>query len=459
MGDIVNSRGLEPEVRERVTQAAKNIFDKINMKYRSSLLAGFGLVRGDSFEGVLSAQHNAPQIIQDIIKVFYRVDKTLVRICAVMGELTITSSDRNEVDGPAFITIMEELTKLKERESDHWMQISFEIGTLEQPLIRSQLDMLSVLTERWTEKQREICWTAEEIEAQEAYPKDIEKKQELYRLITNRINVVPSVVKKQLAAASYDVYRRAWSGITEYLANIDEYALGVNITPQKSYLTFLNLGQRKIKQHHHQDAIPLLEKSLEMAKQGEINNQQLILIYITLAEAYSETSMYKKADAAIQSAQTLQLSMPKSQWSLDLLVEQARAYYKKMNYHDAKTTLENALSVAGDILNPSAPDWGTLYSNLALLHDESQDYTSALAYYEKALGANAYIEHSEINHAITLHNMAGCLHKLNDYDRAVNTIEKALQIFNANLPQNHKYIIDARALMNILKEHQKGESP
>ena len=224
MGDIINSRGLEPEIRERVTQAAKNAFDKINTEYSRSLLATFGLVRGDSFEGVLLTQYLAPQIILDIIKAFYRVEKTLVRISAVVGELTITSPDRNEVDGPAFTQVMDDLARLKQRGSAHWMQVSFDIGlSLGQALLSSQLELLATLTEKWTDKQREACWVAEEIEGQKAYPKETAKKHELYKLVANKLNSTSAVAKKHLVAASYDAYRQAWDGICLFLAEIDEY--------------------------------------------------------------------------------------------------------------------------------------------------------------------------------------------------------------------------------------------
>ena len=36
MGDIINSRSLDDEVREKVTQAAKIAFDRINSRYRGS---------------------------------------------------------------------------------------------------------------------------------------------------------------------------------------------------------------------------------------------------------------------------------------------------------------------------------------------------------------------------------------------------------------------------------------
>jgi len=328
MGDIINSRGLSDEARIRVTQAAKSVFDRISTRYRGSFMAELGMVRGDSFECVLLSQHLAPQIVQDIIKAFYRVEKTLVRIAVVMGQVTVASSDRNEVDGPAFADVMKALAKIKERGSNHWLQVSFDINTLGQSLISSQIELITALTTRWTDKQQEICWVAEEIEGNEDYPKDTTKKQELYKLVANKLDSTTAVVKKQLNAAFYDTYRQAWDGLAEYFASLDEYATDNNKSiMESSYLPYYNLGKRKIAQLNYTDALPLLEKAIKLAvEELETNNQQLIPIYICLAEAYTETSRYEKAEGAIQAALTLQSLMPKSKQYLEILEEQGRIY-------------------------------------------------------------------------------------------------------------------------------------
>jgi len=455
MGDIINSRGLEPEVRERVTQAAKSAFERINTKYRGAFLADFGMVRGDSFEGVLLTSHYAPQIMMDIVKVFYRVEKTLVRISAVIGQLTVTSSDRNEVDGPAFESVMAALAKLKERGSTHWMQVSFDVGTLGQSLVNSQIELLTALTEKWTDKQREICWIAEEIEEQEAYPKDSAKKQELYKLIANKQNSTSAVVKKQLNAASYDVYRQAWDGFTSFLVEIDEITIDNKTPAQISYVSYLNVAYRKIGQHLFKEALPLLENALIFAKKelGD-NDAQLLQIYNYLAQSYIETLMYEEAEAVIDDALSLQNEFPKSTQYILLLDTHSHLLHKKGNPQEAKKILEVAMESAKNILNATHLQWGTLYNNFASILFSMSDYSEAIIYYEKAFSVGGDL----IDVAVGLSNIALCYVKMEKYDEAISSAEEALNVFELNLPPNHKYIIDTKWLLAAIEEKsQKGE--
>jgi len=118
-GDIIESKEMDSEVRELVARTAKDVLNQINTDYMDYILADFGLVRGDAFEGVLLTQQQAPKIIQEIIKAFYCVEKTKVRVSVVLGQLTIISSDRNEVDGSAFHRAFANIDKMKEQKNNH----------------------------------------------------------------------------------------------------------------------------------------------------------------------------------------------------------------------------------------------------------------------------------------------------------------------------------------------------
>jgi hypothetical protein len=216
MGDIINSRDIDEEMRNIVKQTAVNAFKRINTDYNDKLMAPFGLVRGDAFEGVLLTQHNATQVVQDIIKTFYSANKTAVRICVVLGELTVTSHDRNETDGPAFHKALDILEEIKKKRSKHWLQVSFDVGVYGKPLIDSNLTLLSALTEQWTDKQREIAWA-------------IEEHNNSQKAVAELFGVASSVVNRQLKAAKYDVYRQAWNSLAEHLVMIDEFTVTQNV--------------------------------------------------------------------------------------------------------------------------------------------------------------------------------------------------------------------------------------
>ncbi len=208
VGDIVGSRELPTEVRIALTLELKSIFGYINTKYADNIVADFGLVRGDAFEGIMYSQADAPAIIQMLIKRLYNIDKTRIRICTVMDYLTVVSSDRNESDGAAFYKATAELDNLKQSDNGHWFQVSFLTSTFAQPLVNSLIELMSALTSRWTDKQREIVWAMEDCNNQQ-------------KIAALKLGLAKSVVKKQLAAAHYDAYYNAWRGIERFIFNFE----------------------------------------------------------------------------------------------------------------------------------------------------------------------------------------------------------------------------------------------
>ena len=209
VGDIVNSRSIDNEVRNEITLQAKDTFERINSEYSDCLLAQFSMVRGDSFEGVLSKRYSsATKIVQDIIKAFYRVERTVVRICIALGELSFVSSTLNETDGPAFHKAVDILTMMKKTGNSHWLQVSIDINGIESPLIHSYMELLSALTRRWSDKQREVVWAVQE---NKGYQKAVGEK----------FGIAYSVVSRQLKVANYEIYCNAWDNLTEYLTRIE----------------------------------------------------------------------------------------------------------------------------------------------------------------------------------------------------------------------------------------------
>ncbi len=209
VGDIINSKEIvEPEKREAILRAARSVFSSINAHYRDALLADFGVVRGDGFEGVLTDERHVPQIIRRIIEGLYAAERTCVRIAAVTGELSVISGDRNECDGPAFHRALELLEALKRKKSRHWMQVAYDSDSQAQPLIDSLLGLMSVLTGGWTEKQRDIVWAME--------------KHHIIKSVASQLGIKPSVVSKQLRAANHEEYRMAWESLEIYLRSTGE---------------------------------------------------------------------------------------------------------------------------------------------------------------------------------------------------------------------------------------------
>jgi len=446
VGDIVGSREFPPEIRKKVARAADNIFSRINNDYSGSLMTDFGIVRGDAFEGVLLAQYQSPKIVQDIIKAFYRAEKTMVRISVVLGQLTVTGSDRNDVDGPAFHTALDELARMKETKSKHWLQVSFIVGALAQPLVDSQLGLLVALTRGWTDKQQETVWATE---AYDGYRKDVARK----------LGVPPSVVSKQLKAAHYDIYRGAWEGLTNYLINIDEYIIEDRRIGEKSYMSYFNIASYKMRnQHNYNDAIPFLEKSLAKAKQdlGEVD-PQLIQIYNSLALAYSRYKQFGKSKEAITESLRLQDSLPKTHLRYaETLAAKAEIYHESGVFKQAEKYYKEALKFASDTLNNEARFFIEVYKNLASLYIKFDKYDQAMPICLKALaGIDVNDEANSINYATILENIAMCHYQFGDFKQATTYWKDALKVYESNLPANHEKITGIKLALSEMGQ-QKG---
>jgi len=438
IGDIVNSQELAPDVRERAVQAAKEAFHRINTKYIDTLIMTFDMVRGDAFEGVMLTQHHAPQIIESIIKAFYRPEKVTVRISVVLGELTKIGSGRNDIDGPAFHEALSRLEKMRETKNTHWLQVSFVTGSPAQPLVDSLLAQLTALTWRWTDKQREIVWA-------------MESHGEQRKIVARQLGVSLPVVSKQLAAAHYGVYCGAWEGLTDYLANLDEYTSFDRAGAEKSYVSYFNAAVRKFEQSNYVEALPLIQKSLDSAKSELNENDPLFIpIYNKLADIYISAKEHAGAEAALEESMKLQENMPKTRLQyIKTLYFRAHIYSEKNDTGRALGNLKEALSIARSVLREKHPFLGSIYNGLAIIYRKSAEYEKAIAYYTEALATTGT---SPVDYAATNYNIAKCYCRMGKNEQAFPYAEEALRLFKENLSPNHKCAADTKKLLSHIKK-------
>jgi len=442
MGDIINSRELSDDIRQNVRRAtqraAQAVFDSINTKYMDFIMADFGMVRGDAFEGVILTQSYAPQIVQDIIKGFYLAERTVVRISVVLGELSVTDGDRNKTDGPAFHRALERLAELKKKNSSHWLQVHFDIGNLAQGLVDGHLALLAALTEGWTSKQREIVWATED-------------NKNYQKAVAHKLKTTAPVINKQLKAANYEAYRLAWDGLTEYLANVDEYAVEDKPPLVKSYVPFFNIARRQLKNLDYTSALKSAKKALAKAKQDlDADDAQYIAIYNLLAEIYVGARQYRMAEECIEEALRIQEPLPKARLELSkTMSEKARLCWSTGNINDAIKYLHEALSIARNVVDDSHPYIASLYNSLAVSYHELDDYIGAKELYDKSLSAISE-DKDPVNYAITVSNIANCYNAMGDFSNALSHKMKALQLYEENLPPNHEYTASARTAVSKL---------
>jgi tetratricopeptide (TPR) repeat protein len=450
VGDIIKSKELAPDVRERATRAAQKVFDWINTEYGSSLMAPFGMVRGDGFEGILLTQSYAPDIAQDIIKALYRVDKTKVRISVAMGTLTVTSYDRNVVDGPALHTAYENLEALKERNGDHWLQVAFFIGDLTKSLINSQNALLMALTEGWTERQHEVVWAMEEYESKQ-------------NRVSKALGIPASAVKKHVQATNYDVYRQAWNGLTDFLVEMDAYTTQEKPVMEMGYVPFFNAGMVALyKWLNYETAISHFLKSVRLAI-GELGEDDplIIPIYNELASAYIASDEYEKSIEYTTLALRLQKSMPKSRLQyMETLLNKADALGKLKKFGEAEKIFLTLFDLARDNINHNHPFMGTLHNNFAVLYWDMDEYKNALKQYQTSLDISKENEGfiSPVQFAILILNIAECHDAVGNTVEAYKHITEAIKIWDESLPHNHTNILRARRLRNKLLTEMNGEA-
>ena len=443
VGEIANAAMLNPDSRKRVAAAIQKAFDRINTDYMGSLMANFGMVKGDGFQGVLLTQYHAPRIVQMIIKAAYSVEKTVLRISVALGALAVTSDDRNMTDGPAFHVAFANLDMLKKRESVHWLNIAFDTGLYAQPLVDSQLALLTALTEGWTERQCEIVWLTEKHDGKQ-------------KVVSKKLGIPSSVVSKQLKAANYEAYRQAWVGLKDFLIKADEDAITNKPDTENSYVPFFNMGLYESEdKRNFTEALSHFQRALETAKNqlGE-GDPLLIPIYNKLARTSLFIEDYENADSFISKSLKLQEKMPKIRvpYAETLLVK-ADIGIDKKDFKTAKEFLQKALDTARDILGDSHPFIGEIYGSYAFMHQTRGESNRALEYFEMILAIKKqYInESSPVDYATTLHNIAVCYYYAHRYAEAVSYAEEALVLFEENLRPNHEHIGDAQFLLSQLR--------
>jgi hypothetical protein len=100
IGDVVQSRQLEPEQRARVQADLDGLMSRINDRYRDAVLADFLITLGDEFQGLVRRPEAIPDIVQDLRE---QLPRTRFRIAVSFGQLTTPLKPvALGTDGPAW---------------------------------------------------------------------------------------------------------------------------------------------------------------------------------------------------------------------------------------------------------------------------------------------------------------------------------------------------------------------
>ena len=298
VGDMINSREMAQQDRNIAGIAATEVFSVINSRFRMYLLSGFELSSGDSFEAVMTAPFKVFEILQTIIKALYPVCK--LRISIALGELYTFGKGSNTVhsiDGPAFHTASDNILKQKKSNSNHWLQLTVATGNCAQPLVDTVITMLSVISEGWTDRQRQIVFQYELLNQD---MKDLS--------VTNGISL--NAVRKHLKAANYEAYRSGWNSLETYFINMySRLDKSLNL----SYTIPLALACHAYDISDLQSAKVSLQKALEIAV-AEFGSNDYLLSYIlnVFGEILIKKEEYTEAEQYLEHSISIQADYPQS---------------------------------------------------------------------------------------------------------------------------------------------------
>ena len=209
IGDIKDSRKLEN--RKEVQKRLQKVLDRLNRKYEEDIVSSYLITLGDEFQGLLCSGKNILNMINEI-----KMEMYPVRLRFGIGFGTITTDIRREMalgaDGPGYYRAREAVEVLKEREkknrpvpADLCLKMEEEDRDKE-VLLNTVFDLLYVVEEGWTERQREIIWDML------VYGDGQQIRRQGCHLTADR--------QKALAAGSYYTYENALKNAAEILGEI-----------------------------------------------------------------------------------------------------------------------------------------------------------------------------------------------------------------------------------------------
>lgn len=208
IGDIRNSRELDS--RKKIQDKLNETLEEINLKYQDDIESKFVITLGDEFQGLLSSGRILLHVIQDIKMQLYPVE---IRFGIGIGEITtdINTEMALGADGPGYYRAREAIETIKLNEKKKRTVVSdirLENDNEKQKiLINTIFELIKVIEQDWTERQREIIWNLLQY-------RDGQQRTAL------RMGITQSAVHKALTKGNYYVYEKALKNVEEFLGEI-----------------------------------------------------------------------------------------------------------------------------------------------------------------------------------------------------------------------------------------------
>lgn len=175
---------------------------------------------------------------------------------------------------------------------------------------------------------------------------------------------------------------------------------------------------------------PFLVSSLEQAKEEE-DYGAYISICNEMIGFYRSVSAFEKAYAAAEDVLLLmeELQMEHTEHFATTLLNAATAYRAAGDYETALRFYKQSLQIYDAILPPQDYRYAGLYNNMSILLEKMNENEEAIAYAKKALEIIETLEGGEMETATTLTNLALLYFKVSQEQKAKELLEKALSLF------------------------------
>src|SRR5271166_2525219 len=190
--------------------------------------------------------------------------------------------------------------------------------------------------------------------------------------------------------------------------------------------------QTLFKQGKYQEAIPLAEKAVELAKRVYGPEQPNTAKSLNnLAELYWRMGEYAKAEPLYQEALRIcQKVFGSEHPNTAAILNNLALLYKDMGeYVKAEPLYQEALRIYRKVLGPEDPHTATGLNNLAGLYEEMGEYAKAEPLYQQALRIRQKVlgsEHPDV--ANSLNNLAALYDAMGEYAKAEPLDQEALRI-------------------------------
>lgn len=186
---------------------------------------------------------------------------------------------------------------------------------------------------------------------------------------------------------------------------------------------------------------PFLVSSLEQAKEEE-DYGAYISICNEMIGFYRSISAFEKAYIAAEDVLLLmeELNMENTEHFATTLLNAATAYRAAGDYATSIRYYKQALQIYDGILPPQDYRYASLYNNMSILFEKTDDNEEAINYAKKALSIIETLPNSEAQAATTMTNLALLYFKVERFTEAKELLEEALSIFeNGGGPADEHY--------------------